>query len=128
MVAGPGVREPLSSVLANVRAAFEVDVPNASRKFEALLQFNILTLIAPDLSDLITRFSANVDKLDLMEGLQRLKGLADSNRDAGAIGAQGALVEVARRALPSSPPPEYQRGVSDCQNGGNKTLRRTEPA
>lgn len=110
VVAGPDVREPVSSVLSNVRAAFEVDVPDASRKFEALLQFNIVTMIAPDISALITLFSANADNLDFADGMKRLNSLATSIRDAGSPGTQGAFMNLALSTTPR--PDAYRKKVN----------------
>ena len=93
---GPGGRRvTVGSVLQNCRAAFEVDVAEGSRSFEALLQLHLVRVIAPKVTEIITRWSATVANTDYEAGCAMLQSLEQSMADAADDGNQDAVIEQA---------------------------------
>lgn len=113
VVAGPQRRgEKLSSVLDKVRFAFEVDVADASRTKEAILQYKMVCMIAPKITELIAMFSARVGNMDFVACTDALTLLNKQITDAAFPATQALFVDKALASIGVKAAPAYRKSVS----------------
>ena len=87
-------RQPVTSVLRHLRDALEVSLPQPQRRNEGLAQLYIVSALAGDLTEIITRFSASAREIDIVEAVDSLNAWKRTLDDAAMDGNQSPYIQI----------------------------------